>query len=322
MICKFIVIVDEDEVYLKRIFESLSNYQELNLEVLTFSDVYLAKSFVENNKVDLLLISSNLVDEVFLSYDVNKIILSNESKEGYLNKYTNVNEMISYIENLLCENDEYIKEESPLKDFKLITVHSFLEAGYKSAYALALSENYSSYGEVLYVNLEEFAGLGKAFKSDGGNNLSDLIYEFRKTATIKSENINKAIGKIGDFYFIEPCLCANDISKLDMKELYEMLEKVAEVLNFDYIVLEIGSMCLVPWDMYEKSDEIHIPHKKSISYKMFEFNNYLAKMGKDSIFNKIITKEISENLVPYYGFGFCDENLDNWCYEIKGDDYA
>lgn len=297
-----IVLVDSDEIYLKRLACAMGAGRDSKYIVRAFSETGKALELLKISRPDALVIGQgSYSDEFKNAYEGKTIILTEEEScdESEVCRYRPV-------QTILCAIGEPERKKLPApekKEIHITGVMSFCEAEYKNAYALTLAALEANVKRVLYINLDEFSALRGKLKTTGGYTISDAIYAYRQGA-LQSDFIKRSIGHLGSFDFLAPTPCADDLAGLKAGEVNKFICDIAEEYGYNRVILDVGYALGEPWEVFKFCDDADIPFKEGMEARLSEFGSYMHQSGKTFILDMIRQVKLPKELLPY--------NEDTW----------
>lgn len=291
-----IVIVDSDEVYLKRLAGAMSAGKKKKCIVRAFSERRKALDLLKVSPPDALVIGHDLYSEEFKDSFKGKTIILTEDEgagEDELCRYRCASSILSVIGDPIRRQGERHEQ----RDVYITGVMSFCETEFKNAYALTIAQKESAFKKVLYLNLDEFSQLRGRLKTLGGYTISDAIYAYRQGAA-DSEFIRKSIGRMGSFDFMAPTACADDLAGLKAREINRFICDIAVRYGYGRVILDVGYALGEPWEIFKFCDDAYIPYKAGMEGRLSEFSSYMNQSGKTFIFDMIKQIKLPGELAP------------------------
>lgn len=293
---KLCCILDSEENYAVRMATCFNNKKVFPHVMRAFSET---ESYIEcskENEIVLLLVADNLYKESLVSTAGLIIKLSDqslvmESADGLpqVGKYQAIDSIIRDVISLYESAGHTADNIRSAKKAKLVSVYS--PNGYcgKTTLALALAHERGKKEHVIYINLEEFSGLGQLLPERKGN-LSDALYYFQT-------GIGNGMGKYlsiispGDgFDYYPPAACATDIPYMSTGVITDFVEQLAVIGSYSMVILDIGSLIKEPWKLLAKSDAVLMPKPDSLhrEQRQMEFEKFLLASGYEDVLKKVV----------------------------------
>lgn len=328
------MLVDGDEVFLKRLAGAISSGRQKNIMVRAFSEKGKALNILKASQPDALVIGEGSYSDDFKTAFTGRTVVLTEAGSGSGIKTGDMPEGGAvYGDQLIsvCRygpaggivraiGDPVKKQSGSARHGSVYTtgIMSFCEAEYKNAYALTLAAKGSVTKRVLYINLDEFSQLRGKLKTEGGYTISDALYAYRQ-GRVSSEFVRRSIGSIGGFDFIAPTLCADDLAGLTAREINRFICDVSEEYGYDRVILDIGYALGEPWEVFKFCDDIRIPFREGMEGRLSEFGTYMHQSGKDFVLEMTDQVKLPEGLLPYREETWFESEYVNWLDWLKKD---
>ncbi len=301
---EILIIFDYEIDYAHNLVNVLNRKKVLPFIIETFTNIELLKEYLNNNKVQLLLISSDVDLGLINRKNVSSIYLLSEGK--YINegnelpaiyKFQSVDNIIDeilyyYVDSkvLLQKNNSFLIS----KKTKAIGVYSPLGNCGKTIFSLGLGQSLSTQNLVLYINLEDFSAINEILGENFSKGMSELIYflkEKRANLGLKMKNLISNINKLD---YISPSYCSLDLHELNMDDWNYLLKEISENTTYDYIIFDIGFISKDMLDLMNQCEIIFMPTKPDfISQRKIKDFTRLLKMQE---YNELVNKIISINI--------------------------
>lgn len=248
-----VVLTDTDELYLNR----LTNYLIQNADsfnISSFTSKEILNEFLANkaNKVDILIIPEQFINESIESIDIPaKIILSegssNRKIEGfeYINKYQKADKFVSDILLIFAEKTGRIGAITKGdKNTKIIGLYSPVGGSGKTTIALALSALCASLGlTVLYLNFERINSATAFFAEAPSGNMSDIFLALKtKGANLGLKIIsNRYADPVSKIHYINSPESAMEYNELSEKEVANLLREIDTLAEYNIVFVDMQS---------------------------------------------------------------------------------
>lgn len=247
-----IIIADSDKGYLNAISKYLSSWEETDYNVISFNDRGLLNDFLENNKVDILLISPTLMDEDMNLKNVQTTIINtpdripeNMLQYPFIDKYQSGDAIARELISIFSKNS---KEEIIIKkksfNSEVIGVYSPVGGIGKTTVSLGMAKSYAASGiSTLFISMEEMASYKGILDCNNNNNFSDLLYYIKqknKNMMMKIEGLKNVDAHTGLNYF-SPLACYKDIYEIEVDELVGLIEYIKYNSDYKRVILDFDS---------------------------------------------------------------------------------
>ena len=118
---------------------------------------------------------------------------------------------------------------------------------------LAAEEN------VLYLNLEAFAGAGALFPEERNGNMSVLLYYVRQESKKMASVLAGLVRRMDGMDYVPPAVIPEDIRDVKPGEWLWLFDEVLRTSIYDTLVLDIGGLRAGLYSILGVCDEIYMP---------------------------------------------------------------
>lgn len=298
---KNLVICDIEEEYAKALAMFFMRKKELMLQVHVCSSISHAAALGEKIRTDILLVAAEYAKEVQEEVKAEKVFIlsTGERSEGeikypVLYKYQPGENMLG---DIIRECAELFDAGDMMygmfgnKKKKIIGVFSPVHRVGKTAYALKLGEELAESENVLYLNLEIFAGAGGRFEKSG-QNLSDVLYYARQEKGNLGLMLTTLVCHRGNLDYIQPMPVSEDLKEVRGSEWAGLLSKVLEQSIYETLILDISDGIPELYRVLRCCTEIHMPvlEDEYSQAKVVQFEQEMSLLGQEDVLKKIIRK--------------------------------
>ncbi len=281
-------IFDKSEQYAVRLADYINRRHLMPGQVAVYTSENALLRDMDKYEIELLMLADNVGDELLQSVNARIVVyLTDENIDGNcVNPYQSadhlVKEVMSYMPGL-----DVIRNTTNKKSM-LNCIYSPAGKCFKTTLTLMLALWFSRKGRSLYLNLEQFSGLGNIL-SDREGGLSEALYQFKAGKRAASGKIISCTGQLQGMDYFYPVTCAEDISELQEKEFLDFLNLIVESGVYDFIWIDIGTVYSRPWRLMEICDRIFMPLPQDYVglQKVREMENYLAVSGRSELLSRI-----------------------------------
>ena len=268
-------------------------------EVQAFTNVESLIRYGKNHPMEILLISARAVCNEIKELPINKIVIlsEGESLESLnLEEYPSVYKYQSS-DRLVAEVMEYYAASGQtariLPDFhhrtRLIGVYSPISRCRKTSFALTLGEVLAETKHILYLNMEAFSGFEKLMGTSSRLDLSDVFYFYRQHDGNLIYRWPSIVQTFHNLVYVPPVTVPSDLEEIEMEEWAGLLKEITTTMEYDGIVLDIGSeMRNVP-ELLGLCDRIYMPVRDDLfsSAKLAQFDSFLERTQDQRLQEKI-----------------------------------
>lgn len=322
---KIFAICDLDRIYVKNLVQYINNRQSLPLKLQAFTSPELLKEYAGKHEIELLLISTEAMDEEIPKLPIGKIVLLTEDGmveiKGFpsVNRYQASGNLVREVmQHYGAGNMAMAFAAAKLVTTRLIGVYSPIKRCGKTSFALALCEAYAKRQKVLYVNLEDFSGFREMLKTDYRMDISDLIYFYREEKESTIVHVEQMAEKLRKFDYLPPAACLADIRSVRAEEWREWFLLLLQS-RYDVIIVEPGEFVDGLEEILSLCDKIYVPilEDKISLAKLTDYENYLILSGWEALKGRMQRQVMpTDNRNAEYGvFEYMDSDAMRWLAE-------
>lgn len=204
--------------------------------------------------------------------------LGNEEME--LRKYQSGDRMIAEILNTLVDQGEpLVCAESGRA--RILGVYSPIHRIGKTTFCIKLGKALAEKKNVLYLNLETYAGMGGFFRDEEAQNLSHLLYYIKQDEKDISVRISSIVRQMGSLDYIPPMQVWTDLQEIQIEEWSYFFQCLSEQSIYHEIILDIGNSVKDLFQLLKLCDRLLVPYEKDIygKAKMKQYHQILHAAG-------------------------------------------
>lgn len=294
-----LVIADQDEKYITLLTTLINKEEKNSFIVRGFSKKSLLKSYLQEQSVDILLISPKFYDEELKKLQLKNVMLLSEgtipnelSTFSVVFKYQSTEQIIKDVIRFFSEKSQEHLIISNKKQVNIIGVYSPIGRSGKTSISIILSAVLARYKKVLYLYLEPYDNLlyfvGKNTSQYG---LSDLLYYVKQ----KHPNLGLKIQGMKEsflgFDYILPIKCYADLLETSIEDYMYLLNSIKNDTCYDTIVINFNNNMVK--DIIEQlnlCDNILtlIQPEKSTVLQFNSWQNNIKLLQKEKILDKMV----------------------------------
>lgn len=300
-----LALYDKDKSYTSAFADYLNKKKVLPFDVHVFTNLETLKDFLKKKKVSILMSSREVCTQIEDKNVERKIILCDgdvisETDEFSIYKYNSMDKIVGQISGMYG----YLNTHNKNTFEGMIGVYSPYATRGKLDFSLGYAMAMSKKCKTLYINLEEFSGLGAYLIEEDNEghikDLSDLMYEYEN---IKMGNY---IRYVDDVYrkngldVILPIKYAKDLRSIESGVWGDVINKYAIAHGYKRVVVDFGNMLEDPFYIMDMCKMIYIltPMEGYEKKRMKEFVEYILGSGHEDILDKIITVTLPQYKQP------------------------
>ncbi len=296
-----LVVCDTEEEYAKALAMFFMRKKELMLQVHVCSSVGHAEALGKELRADILLAAAECAGEVQEKVRAEKVfVLSTGRKSAEkaeypaLYQYQSGEKMLSCIIQECAElfdAEDMSQGMSGNKKQKIIGVFSPVHRIGKTEYALKLGEKLAETENVLYLNLEVFAGIGGHFKQEG-QTLADVLYYARQEKGNLGLMLTTLVCHRGNLDYVLPVPISEDLKEVHGSEWALLVNKILEQSIYETIVLDIGDGIPELYQLLKSCGEVHMPvlEDEYSKAKLLQFEREMNVLGQEDVLKRIVRK--------------------------------
>lgn len=292
---KIFAVCDTDRLYVKNLIQYINSRQNIPLKLQAFTSTELLKEYAVQNSIELLLISTEAMDEEIAGLSIGKIVLLTEDGAVGVKGFPTVNRYQAS-GNLVQEVMQYYGTgnlavayaAAKLATTQIIGIYSPIKRCGKTTFALALGEEYAKNKHVLYINLEDFSGFRALFNREYRMDVSDLLYFYREEKQGMLNRVEEIAEKLHFLYYLPPAMCPADMKSVQPEEWREWFLLLMQS-KYEVIIVEPGECIYGLEEILALCNKIYMPilEDKISLAKLKEYEDYLLLSGWEALNNKI-----------------------------------
>jgi hypothetical protein len=264
-------IADSGKAYAEAFMEYVNLKKSHLFQVRACTEKEQLTRILAEEEIEILLISAEWYADCQDLIHVKCMILLSEG--SLLKEFDSLPSVYKYqsVENILREVMYYYSDQETPETFyagvrrenRVIGIYSPNGGIEKTVFALTLGQILSESQNVLYLNLEECAGLPECM---GGShwNISDLIYFLRQNKAQFLYRLNSMVQKMDRMDYIQPCESYMDFRQITVEEWQHLLYLIRTQSTYDSIILDMGNLIGHEVDLLRQCDGIYVPIQQDV----------------------------------------------------------
>lgn len=289
-------IVGNDETYMRRLMSAMNSNDELMLRTQIFTDMDALHRYIGEHSVDVLIVDGGVEPGKITAGTIIYLVEEESREDNRIYKFQSVNHIIRQIMEITGGTGR------SSSGCNIIGIYSPAGSNEKTLTALATARFYGKDYKTLYINFEEFSGLLKELPPHNYD-LSDVAYMYRDRQSMLEQKLSEIIVKGMYFDYIASVECPTDISFISTWQWLEIVQFVARKCDYEYVVIDAGSLMLNPWQIIQTCKVVYVPVNDNVisQNKVKAFEKYLILIGKENLMNKIKYIELPETFLDSEG---------------------
>ncbi len=296
---KIMALYDTDAVYAVHFTEYAVRRGSIPFEVHAFTDREALSAFVLEEKVELLLVSSQVMEREMLGWHIPKIVILSEEPAGSGTDPNGLPQVFKYqsqaevIREVMAHYGQTVSAAEPkiLMKPKMKTIGFCSPVGRcgKTSLALALGQILAGRKSTLYVNLEPFSGLSDAFPATAGGSLIDLLFCLRQEEGTGAARLSGMTVQLGGLDILPKGRPGRELFPADRSDWERFFRLVRNESGYESLILDIGcglNDCLF---CLSACDVIFMPVRSATgsAAKTEEFFRWLREQDADDVIERI-----------------------------------
>lgn len=297
MSSKNLVICDRDAEYAARLADYFGGKKELALEIKSCSSIGQIEAIRREMEVDILLVDEGIEAEEALAGIPKIICLSaapettSQASADVIFRYQSGNDIYTRLIEILAE--EGMGELWNIRKKErgtLIGVYSPVHRVGQTAFALGKGMELAETSNVLYMNLESYAGIGGYFPEENKRNLSMLLYYAKQETGNPGLLITTLVKQIKGLDYIPPVIFPEDIKTITGPEWIWLFGEILNHSIYEVLILDLGDCVQGLFDILRYCDTIYMPVTDDhlAASKLYQYEEVLCRQGYGEVWERMI----------------------------------
>lgn len=258
-----LVICDREIRYADSLGENISSRDDLAVRVYVCSNLEKVSELSEEKPIHLFVVDEGYTYKERNQIEANQVFVLCRGRvadlgeeECQVGKYQCADEIIREIFEVYIDKTKENVMRSMRKDrARLLAVYSPIHRLGKTTFAIALGKECAKKKRVLYLNLEEYAGL----TGEEGLNLGDLFYYMKQGNGNLGIRLQAAVRKMEELNYLMPIPVSQDLKEVSENEWKMLLNEIAENSTYELVILDVGESLQGFFDILGQCDRIYMP---------------------------------------------------------------
>lgn len=301
MSSKNLVICDREREFAVRLADYLGRRKELALQVKLCDSPEQVEAIRRETEVDILLADERIEFTEGELLGISKVMRLSavsaeaEDSRNRIFRYQSGEEIYTKLVEALAEDGmgelwNVRKKERG----KLVGVYSPVHRTGQTAFALRKGMELAKKQNVLYMNLETYAGIGGYFQEEEKRNLSMLLYYAKQEAGNPGLLITTMVKGLKGLDYIPPVLFPEDIRTVTASEWMWLFGEILNHSIYDVVILDLGDCVQGLFDILKACDTIYMPaaDDRSAASKIYQYEEALCRQGYGEVWERMIRCDI------------------------------
>ncbi len=297
-----LVICDREEGYAEAFAVFLMKRKELAFQVQVCGGIAQVQTVMQERPIDILLIGGAYPAAERRKLKAGKVFLltgsgKTEADEGEIEvyKYQSGEAILAEIIRECSEEEDgdglFIRTVKAGK-MRIIGIFSPVHRSGKTGYGLKLGRELAVSGNVLYLNMELYGGIGGYFPREG-RTLADILYYARQESRNIGLVLTTLVEHMDGLDYLLPARVSEDVRSVMPEEWVGLIRQIAEQSIYDVVILDIDEGLKGVYDLLRVCTEIHVPEAKDriAKAKILQMEEELHLLGYDDVKKRMVKKE-------------------------------
>ena len=275
---KIFAICDMEEAYALRMAEYVLEKIRIPYALHLFTKVEELEKFIEQEEIAILLIAESALELLRVEYVRQRVeqmfvlqendlcegsaerkdMQENGSPAAYISKFQSPEKIIAMlIESASGLTDWHRTGTLTETEVKLIGIYSPVKRCLQTTFALTMGQMLCKEHKVLYFNFENYSGFGQMLGREFLADVTDVMYYFRCDKEKLALHLPAIIQNINGLDYIPPMQSQTELWETDGRQWLELCKKVAEIGEYEYIILDLDDGMSGLFDLLKKCWKIY-----------------------------------------------------------------
>ena len=262
---KNVVICDREIRYANGHGENISEREDLAVKVYVCSSFEHVLELEQAKKIHIFIVDEEITYAQRTQIGANQVFVLARGKvadlgeeEWAIGKYQCADEIIRQVfEFYVDRTKENVMRCMNKERARLVAVYSPIHRVGKTTFALALGRECAKSKKVLYLNLEEYAGM--EVSQDTNMNLGDLLYYLRQGNGNLGIRLQAAVKEDEGLDVVPPIPVVLDLKEVTWEEWDALITQLLENSLYEMVVLDVGESVQGLFPLLELCDRVYMP---------------------------------------------------------------
>lgn len=262
---KNVVICDREIRYANGLGENIVERDDLAVKVYVCSSFEHVLELEQAKKIHIFIVDEEITYAQRTQIGANQVFVLARGKvadlgeeEWAIGKYQCADEIIRQVfEFYVDRTKENVMRCMYKERARLVAVYSPIHRVGKTTFALALGRECAKSKKVLYLNLEEYAGM--EVSQDTNMNLGDLLYYLRQGNGNLGIRLQAAVKEDEGLDVVPPIPVVLDLKEVTQEEWEALITQLLENSLYEMVVLDVGESVQGLFPLLELCDRVYMP---------------------------------------------------------------
>lgn len=262
---KNVVICDREIRYANGLGENIAEREDLAVKVYVCSSLERVLELEQAKRIHIFIVDEEITYAQRTQIGANQVFVLTRGKvadlgeeEWAIGKYQCADEIIRQIfEFYVDRTKENVMRCMNKERARMVAVYSPIHRVGKTSFALALGRACAKSKKVLYLNLEEYAGM--EMPQDTNMNLGDLLYYMRQGNGNLGIRLQSAVSEHEGLNVVPPIPIVLDLKEVTWEEWEVLINELLENSLYEMVVLDVGESVQGLFSLLEMCDRVYMP---------------------------------------------------------------
>ena len=262
---KNVVICDREIRYANGLGENIAEREDLAVKVYVCSSFEHVLELEQAKKIHIFIVDEEITYAQRTQIGANQVFVLARGKvadlgeeEWAIGKYQCADEIIRQVfEFYVDRTKENVMRCMYKERARLVAVYSPIHRVGKTTFALALGRECAKSKKVLYLNLEEYAGM--EVSQDTNMNLGDLLYYLRQGNGNLGIRLQAAVKEDEGLDVVPPIPVVLDLKEVTWEEWEALITQLLENSLYEMVVLDVSESVQGLFPLLELCDRVYMP---------------------------------------------------------------
>ncbi len=262
---KNVVICDREIRYANGLGENIAEREDLAVKVYVCSSFERVLELEQAKKIHIFIVDEEITYAQRTQIGANQVFVLARGKvadlgeeEWAIGKYQCADEIIRQVfEFYVDRTKENVMRCMNKERARMVAVYSPIHRVGKTSFALALGRECAKSKKVLYLNLEEYAGM-EVFQ-DTNMNLGDLLYYLRQGNGNLGIRLQAAVREQEGLDVVPPIPIVLDLKEVTREEWEALITELLENSLYEMVILDVGESVQGLFPLLELCDRVYMP---------------------------------------------------------------
>lgn len=289
-------ILDREPGYVRRLAEYITSKEGCRLRLFTFDNEQEASSYLENERLDILLVGQTVADEAMKDWkSVGQLIVLSEELHPKASDSSSVYKFQAS-DGLLREVMDCYAKQSGDQDIlpenggngEIIGVYSPVKRCGKTIFSFVLASVLAEQCRCLLISLDEFCIIDELRPKENEKDLADVMFLYRQNSMESFRDMN-VFSRLHGLEYIPPVSFPWDLRQIRTEELSGLVRWAVTEGGYEKVVLDIGEGGDSPLELLDVCGQVYMPEREDpvSQEKIHSFENYMKVSGQQQILDKI-----------------------------------